>query len=97
MTQKPVKMFINEFYSKGPKHNYATNETDVYHIADIWSLDIFDLKGYGPEKNRGYRYVLVIIDKFSKYGFTIPLKTKNAQTIKDLSKKFVYHPKEDQI
>ena len=42
-----------------------------------------DLKGNGPEKNRGYRYVLVIIDNFLKIGFTIPLKNKNAQTIKD--------------
>ena len=41
------------------------------------------MKDYGPENNRGYRYVLVIIDNFSKYGWTIPLKNKNAQTIKD--------------
>ena len=55
----------------------------VYYIDDIWSLDILDLKDYGPKNNRGYRYVLVIIDNFSKYGWTISLKNKNAQTIKD--------------
>ena len=76
-------MFINEIYSKPPKKNYITNKTDVYHIDDIWSLDILDLKDYGPEKNRNYRYVLVVIDNFSKFGWTIPLKIKNAQTIKD--------------
>ena len=83
MTQKNNKMFINEIYSKPPKRNYITNKTDVYYIDDIWSLDILDLKDYGPENNRGYRYVLVVIDNFSKYGWTIPLKNKNAQTIKD--------------
>ena len=41
------------------------------------------MKDYGPENNRNYRYVLVIIDNFSKYGWTISLKNKNAQTIKD--------------
>ena len=46
----------------------------------IWSLDILDLKDYGPENNRGYRYLLVVIDNFSKFGFT---KNKNAQKIKD--------------
>ena len=46
-------------------------------------MDILDLKDYGFENNRNYRYVLVIIDNFSKYGWTIPLKNKNAQTIKD--------------
>ena len=83
MTQKNIKIFINEIYPKGPKKYYATNKTDVYYIDDIWSLDILDLKDYGPENNRGYRYVLVVIDNFSKYGWTTPLKNKNAQTIKD--------------
>ena len=83
MTQKNIKIFINEIYSKPPKKYYATNKTDVYFIDDIWSLDILDLKDYGPENNRGYRYVLVTIDNFSKYGWTVPLKNKNAQTIKD--------------
>ena len=83
MTQKNIKIFINEIYSKGPKKNYATNKTDVYYIDEIWTLDIFDLKDYGPENRRGYRYVLVIIDNFSKFGWTVPLKNKNAQTIKD--------------
>ena len=59
------------------------NKTDVYYIDDTWSLDILDLKDYGPENNRGYRYVLVTIDNFSKFGWTVPLKNKNAQTKKD--------------
>ena len=83
MLQKNIKIFINEIYSKPPKKNYPTNKTEVYHIDDTWSLDILDLKDYGPEKNRNYSYVLVIIDNFSKYGWTIPLKNKNAETIKD--------------
>ena len=81
MFQKNIKIFINEIYSKPPKKLYATKKTDVYHIDDIWSLDILDLKDYGPENNRGYRYVLVIIDNFSKYGWTTPLKNKNVQTL----------------
>ena len=82
MTQKNIKIFINEIYSKPPKKYYPTNKTDVYYIDDIWSLDILDLKDYGPKNNRGYRYVLVTIDNFSKFGWTSPLKNKNAQTIK---------------
>ena len=83
MTQKNIKIFINEIYSKPPRKYYPTNKTDIYYIDEIWSLDILDLKDYGPENNRGYRYVLVIIDNFSKFGWTDPLKNKNAQTIKD--------------
>ena len=74
MTQKNIKIFINEIYSKPPKENYATNKADVYHIDDIWSFHILVLKDYVAENNRGFRYVLVIKDTFSKFGWTVPLK-----------------------
>ena len=83
MPQKSIKTSINEIYSKPPIRNYRTNKTDVYHTDDIWSLAILDLKDYGPEIIRGYRHVLVVIDNFSKIGWTIPHKNKTAQTIKD--------------
>ena len=44
MTQKTIKLFISEIYFNGPKRKYITNKTDVYHIDDIWSLDILHLK-----------------------------------------------------
>ena len=52
MSHKNIKIFRNEIYSKPLKKNYPTNKTDVYHIDDIWSLDILDLKDYGPKNNR---------------------------------------------
>ena len=81
MTQKTIKIFINEVYSKPTKRNCLTNKTDVYHIDDTWSLDILDLKDYGPESNKNYRYVLVIIDTFGKFGWIVPLKIKKARTL----------------
>ena len=54
MTQIIIKIFISEIYSKGPKENNVTNKTDVFYFDDIWSLDILDLKDYGPESNRGF-------------------------------------------
>ena len=93
MTQKSIKIFVNEIYSKEPRKSYPTKKTDVYHLDDIWSLGILDLKDYGPENNRGYRYVLVVIDNFSKFGWTIPLKNKNVQTIKDSFEKILLSSK----
>ena len=80
-------------YSKGPRKSYPTNKTDVYQIDKIWSLDILDLKDYGPENNRGCRYVLVVFDNFSKFGFTSPLKNKNALTIKDSFENIIINSK----
>ena len=52
MTRKTIKLFIDEIYSQPRRKNYATNKTAVYHIDDIWSLNILDLKDYAPENNR---------------------------------------------
>ena len=30
MTQKNIKIFVNEIYSKAPKKYYATNKSDVF-------------------------------------------------------------------
>ena len=83
MTQKSINIFINEIYSKPPQKNFPTNKTYVFYIDNIWSLDILDLKDYSPENDRNYKYVLVIIDNFSKYGWTVPLKNKSGRTIRD--------------
>ena len=44
MTQKTIKLFIDEIYSKSPKKNHLRNKTDVYHIDEVPSLDILDSK-----------------------------------------------------
>ena len=52
-------------------------------VDDTWSSDLLDMNDYGPENNRGYRYILVVIDKFTKIGWTVPLKNKYAKSITD--------------
>ena len=55
----------------------------IKSIDDIWSSDLLDKNDYGPINNRGYRYILVVIDNFSKTGWTIHLKNKYAQSMTD--------------
>ena len=96
MTQKTIKKFINEIYSKGSKRKYITNKTDVHKIDDNWTLDILDLKDYGPETNRGYRFVFFTKDKFSILGWTVHLK-KNAIILKDTFENNLISSKKNQI
>ena len=84
-----IKIFIEEIYSRSPKKNYGTNETITRSIDDTWSSDFLDINDYGPKNNRGYRYVLVVIDNFSEFGWTIPLKNKYAQSITDTFSEFI--------
>ena len=83
MKNNITKIFIDEMYSKPPHNNYETNKTRIKSIDDTWSSYLLDKNDYGPKNNRGYRYILVVIDNFGNFGWTIPLKDKNAQSITD--------------
>ena len=78
-----TKIFIDEIYNTPPKKNYSTNKIMIRSIDDTWSSDLLDMIDYGIKNNKGYRYILVVIDNFSKFGWTIPLKNKYAQSITD--------------
>ena len=44
-------------------------------VDSIWAADLVDMQYYA-RTNKGYKYILMIIDVFSKYGWAIPIKTK---------------------
>ena len=52
-----------------------------------------DLRDYSLENNKGYRYVLVVIDNFSKFSWTVPLENKNAITLKKFFEKILLSSK----
>ena len=74
---------INEVFSPSPKNNYETNKTTIKSIDDTSSSDLLDMNDYGPKNNRGYKYILVVIDNFNRFGWTIHLKNKYVQSITD--------------
>ena len=76
-----TKIFVDEIYSKAPKKNYETNKITYNYIDEIWSIDLADFSDYKISNNKGYRYIFIIIDNFSKYLWAIPLKNKYSQTI----------------
>ena len=44
------------------------------HFDEIWSLDFLNISDYEISQNKGYRYLPILIDNFSKFGFCVPLK-----------------------
>ena len=44
---------------------------------DIMAADLVDMQ-YFARGNKRFRYILIVIDIFSKYGYAIPLKNKTA-------------------
>ena len=44
---------------------------------EIWSADLIDMREFSND-NKDYNYLLNVIDIFSKYAWSIPLKNKTA-------------------
>ena len=81
MKRDLTKIFIDEIYSKPPLRNYPTNKVIYNHADEIWSIDLADFSDYKTSNNKGFRYIFVINDNFSKHLWATPLKNKYSQTI----------------
>ena len=49
-------------------------------VEDIWAADLVDMSPFS-RSNKGYKYLLTVIDVYSKYGWIVPLKTKTGQEV----------------
>ena len=52
----------------------------VNGIDKIWAADLVDMQAFS-KFNRGVKYLLAVIDVFSKYGWLIPLKDKTGKSV----------------
>ena len=51
-------------------------------LYDIWGVDLVDIKSLA-KSNKNYKYILMIIDVFSKYGWAIPIMFKSAAIVEN--------------
>ena len=49
-------------------------------VDDIWTVDLVDMSPF-CKSHKGYKYLLTVIDVFSKYGRIVPLKTKTGKEV----------------
>lgn len=47
---------------------------------DLWQADLIDMQSHS-KKNKGFKFILIIIDTFTKYVWTIALKNKSAKEV----------------
>ena len=55
------------------------------HIDEIWCSDLVEMQQFS-KWNKGYRYLLMVLDVFSKYGWIVPLKDKKSETVAEAFK-----------
>ena len=57
----------------------------VRNVDDIFGADLIDMQTLSKQ-NKGYKYILMVEDIFSKYGWAVPLKTKTGIAVRDALK-----------
>ena len=62
------------------RRNFTRWRVIVNHIDEIWASDLVEMQKFS-KWNKGYRYLLMVIDVFSKYGWIIPLKDKKGESV----------------
>ena len=58
------------------------NKLPIHHLFEQWDADLMDMRA-DAKANDGYAYILVVIDVFSRYLWTRPLKTKTLTEVKE--------------
>ena len=73
---------------KPVKRNFARRHVLVNEIDDVWGADLVEMQEW-KTVNKGYRYMLTVIDCFSKFAWSIPLKDKTGLVVLDAFKKII--------
>lgn len=75
MTKQQIVKEIHRYARK----NYERRKYSMRGIADTLQADLIDMQSF-KKNNRGYRYILIVIDVFSKRAYAEPLKDKTAKS-----------------
>ena len=77
--KKKVSTLAEELH-KPVKRKFKRRRVLVNGIDKIWAADLADMQAF-TKFNRGIKYLLAVIDVFSKYGYLLPLKDKTGKSV----------------
>ncbi|KAK3914481.1 Putative uncharacterized transposon-derived protein [Frankliniella fusca] len=67
---------------KRARRTFPRNVTYADNIDDCWQADLADFSSIKDE-NQETKFILCVIDVFSRYAWTVPVLNKQSQTIKE--------------
>lgn len=77
-TKEKIQL-VNELH-KPAKINFKRRRTIIKGLDDLWQMDLAEMGNYARE-NKNFKYILVVIDCFSKFVWTKPIKTKSGEEV----------------
>ena len=83
----------NELH-KPVRRRFDKRSVFAKQVDDIWDADMVDMSPFS-RSNKGYKYLLTVIDVYSKYGWIVPLKTKTGNEFAQAFRKLFHngHPR----
>lgn len=72
----------NELHRQARK-NFPTRSVELKGINDLYQADLVDMTNFA-KLNSGYKYILTIINCFTKYAIAVPLKSKSGNEVEKL-------------
>ena len=72
-----IRKNIAQELHKPARRNFLTRNVELKGINDLYQADLVEMIPYA-KFNKGYRYILTMINCFSKFAFAVPLKTKTS-------------------
>ena len=74
------RLKLVEELHKAARRNYPRRKFDVRGFDETWQADLVEMIPYAKE-NKGYRYLLTVIDVFTKYAWAVPVKRKTGEDV----------------
>lgn len=62
------------------RKNFVRRRVIIKGINETWQSDLIQMNQYARQ-NRGYNYILMIIDTYSKFAWAIPIKNKSGKAV----------------
>ena len=89
ITRNAVREFLSRQRAytlhKPARRHFPRNRIYVGNIDKQWQADLADMVGLQHDNN-GIRYILTVIDVFSQYAWSVPVKNKDWKSIRDAFK-----------
>lgn len=89
MSQKTSEkqQLVEELHAPARK-NFPRRRVIVHGYDDLWQADVVEMRPYA-RFNKGYNYILTVIDVLSKYAWAVPLKSKSGNEMSDTIAKII--------
>ena len=68
------------------RKNFPKRYVFVRNAGEIYGADLVDMRALSKE-NDGFKYILMVIDIFSKFGWAVPIKFKTGEAVKNALEK----------